>query len=226
MRNSIILMALLFSGLLPLHAQSEEVPKITVTGEGVVNVAPDQAFLYFGIRTEGEDAIAVKSENDALVSRLLEVLSGIGVKKKDIRTQRMDLQKSYDHREKKENYQAVQNFVLHIRDLKGFETINTTLLTSGVNRMERIVFEHSDRKTFEEKAREAAVTDAMNKVALYSEALGRTTGDLIVLEEVGGFDPVPVYRVTMAENDAGSAPAIAPGELRIACRIRVVWGLK
>lgn len=226
MKNFILAIVFGLVLLIPGNAQSIDQSRITVTGEGVLFVVPDRADLYFGIQTEGEEVAQVKRDNDHLVVQMLGMLGDLGVSKEDIQTRRLNLHKAYHPKADKKTYRATQNFVVHIKDLDQYNTITEALLRSGVNQIERVTFGHSDIKRFEDQAREAAVGDAMGKIQRYSKALGRKPGTLVILEEMDGQAPLPVYRMAMAEADNSGGNAMAPGEIKVQSRVRVVQGLQ
>ncbi|MBL7473498.1 SIMPL domain-containing protein [Robertkochia sediminum] len=226
MKRILIAFALGFFSLITLQAQGSDVSTITVTGEGIVRVVPDRADLYFGIRTEGQEVALVKKENDSLVMQLLDMLYSMGIDKKDVQTKRLNLHKNYDHRKKEETYYANQSLMVRIHQLTQYEEITAALLASGVNQIERVVFGHSDRETFEDQARSKAVSNAMKKVKGYAAAMGRKTGDFMKLEELGAHDPAPVYRMAMDESSGGAGEAFAMGEIEVIAKVRLVQDLK
>lgn len=211
----------------PLLAQENEPTKISVTGEGVVKVIPDQAHLFFGINTEGEDPLVVKQENDELSSKLLEILKKNGVEDKDIKTRRLSLRKLYNNRpEIKDKYTATQTFSLLIRNLDDYPEISALLLTSGVNQVDRVEFSSTRYEELKDEARKKAVKDALDKIEVYSNALGMTPSKLIEIREAGSNGPAPVYRMEMAKTMADSGANVAPGELVISQEIQIMYTLK
>ena len=208
-------------------AQESEPSKISVTGEGIIRTVPDQVHLYFAVQNEGEDPLEVKQKNDELTGQLIEVLKGNGVASKDLQTQRLNLRKQYNNRtESADKYLATQSFSLLIRDLDSYADINILLLSAGVNQIERVVFSSTRHEELKNRAREKAVEDALEKVALYGASFGMSPGKLIDMKEVETGGNMPVYREAMADYSGGGRAQIAPGEIIISTKIHLTYSLQ
>lgn len=201
--------------------------KINVSGEGVVHAIPDQVHLYFAVRNEGQDPKTVKQENDQLTAKLIDLLMANGVDAKDIKTERLSLQKQFNHRvETEEKYTASQSFSLLIRDPKAYADINALLLSAGVNQIDRVVFSSTRYNELKDEARRRAVEDALSKVDLYSKALGVVQGDLIEISEMDAGAAAPVYREVMANQNTAGPAKIAPGSLVVSQKVTLTYSLK
>ena len=96
-----------------LTAQNTTVePLVNVIGKGVVKVTPDQVDIKVRVESEGKDAIAVKTENDASINAVIKFLRSQGLKEEDVQTEYINLNKNYDYNSKTYSYKA--NHSLHV----------------------------------------------------------------------------------------------------------------
>src|SRR3954466_1805507 len=78
------------------HAQDRLPPRLTVTGEAHVSVAPDYAVIRLGVTAQAKTAKEAIESNARLASALVAALRGAGVDDKDIQTTRLSLQPTYE----------------------------------------------------------------------------------------------------------------------------------
>lgn len=197
--------------------QSEAYPsRVNVVGQGVVKIVPDQVLITLRVEHTGKDAISVKRQNDQVVGQVLNFLKNSGIPDTDVQTEYIRLNKNYEYNTKSYNYAANQSISVHLKDLTKYETIMDGLLTSGVNRIDNVVFGSSKAKELEAQARIKAIQNARLKATQYAEAVGQSIGSAIAIsEQSAGGSPRPMYRAALMENASDSGPTMAPGELEI-----------
>ena len=90
MKTIIITVCLILVVLCSAYAQQTQLfddrPKISVNGEAVVKVQPDQIIISFGIETWDKNIMAAKQENNDIMKKAMAVISGSGIKDKDVQT--------------------------------------------------------------------------------------------------------------------------------------------
>lgn len=228
MKKMIFFIAL--TAVLPVLAQqSKEVPVVNVTGEGVVNVEPDEVLIKSRIEHEGSSAAEVKKQNDAVVDKVISYLKSQGVEEKDIQTDYVNLNKRYDYNDKTYSFVANQAISITLHDIKDYEKIMKGLLENGLNRIDGIQFKSSEMEKYEKEARKLAVLDAQSRAKELAEPLGQEIGKAISISEMDYNNFQPVYRMDEAvEMSAakGSQQTIAPGELEIKIKVSVGFELK
>lgn len=221
---------LAFMSALPILAQQlPERPMVSVTGEGVVKVAPDEVLIKSRIEHEGESAAGVKKQNDEVVDKIIRYLKSQGIDEKDIKTEYINLNKRYDYNDKTYTYVANQAISIRLRALKNYEKIMKGLLENGLNRIDGIQFKSSEMEKYEKEARKLAVLDAQNRARELAEPLGQEIGKAVSISEMDYNSFQPVYRMDEAvEMSAakGSQQTIAPGELEIKIKVNVGFELK
>lgn len=107
MKKVLLLLSLLFMTL--CYAQEiNQVPQISVTGEGKVKVIPDQATITATVQTKGNNAKEVKKENDQHIEAVLKIIKKMNVAAADYKTQRVLLNPIFDY-EKEDDVQRDPN---------------------------------------------------------------------------------------------------------------------
>lgn len=215
---------------MPIFAQQNlERSMVSVTGEGVVKVEPDEVLIKSRIEHEGSSAAEVKKQNDEVVNKVIKYLKSQNIDEKDIKTEYINLNKRYDYNDKTYSYVANQAISIRLQDLKDYEKIMKGLLENGLNRIDGIQFKSSEMEKYEKEARKLAVLDAQNRARELAQPLGQDIGKAVSISEMDYNNFQPVYRMDEAvEMSAakGSQQTIAPGELEIKIKVNVGFELK
>lgn len=204
-------------------------PLVHVNGEGKLSVVPDCVDIKVRVESQGKEAAAVKAENDVAIDKVINFLRSAGIKDKNIRTEYINLNKNYDYNTKTYSYNANQSLTVVLKDLGTYEMVMSGLLSSGINRIDGVVFGSSEMEKLKAEARIKAVLNAKEKATAYAEALGQSIGKAVVISESGGSAPQPpMYKARMMSMEAASdgGETIAPGELSIRSQVQVSFQLK
>ena len=62
-----------------MTAQSQPNPSVEVTGEGIVNVVPDQVTVNVRVENTGSNPKELKQQNDRTVAEVLQFEKGMGI---------------------------------------------------------------------------------------------------------------------------------------------------
>ncbi|MEL4308356.1 SIMPL domain-containing protein [Joostella sp. CR20] len=227
--KKIILLLTAFIGMNSLQAQ-EVTPSVSVVGEGIVKVTPDQVLIRVRVENEGTSAQQVKTENDVAIDKVLKYTKSMGIKESDVKTEYININKNYDYQTKEYKYVANQSISILLKDLSKYATFTEGLLNAGINRVDGVTFQSSDIESYNTKARIAAVKDAKKKAEEYAGVLGQTVGKALSISETGSVSaPQPIYRMEMMKASAdasGSMETIAIGEMVIEAEVNVTFQLK
>lgn len=204
-------------------AQSNPPHTIDVTGEGIVKVVPDEVTINIRVENTGENTQTLKKQNDATISEVLKFLKQMKIADKDVRTEYMNLTKSYDYNTKTYTFAANQSLSIKLRDMGKYEQVMKGLLDTGINRIDGVEFSSSNKEALESQARKKAVENAHMKAKEYASALNQTVGKAISISEFrNSVGPRPEYKMmTMDSAEAGGGQTIAPGEMEIRTTINV-----
>lgn len=200
----------------------ENIPMVSVTGEGTVKVVPDEVLIKARVEHSGDSASVVKDQNEKVVNTILKFLKSEGIPSKNIQTEylRLDKQKNYDTKEY--YFAANQAISIKLDDLKNYEKIMSGLMESGLNRIDGIEFQSSEKKALEAKARKEAMLDAKDKASQLASAIGQKIGQAQMISEMGTNHFQPVQRMAqMKAFDSTAEQTIAPGEMKITVKVNV-----
>jgi len=223
-----IILTLLLVTAMNAQAQESITPSVSVSGEGIVKVVPDQVLIRVRVENEGKSAEEVKTLNDQTIDAVLKTLKKLKIDKKDVRTEYVNLNKNYDYQTKKYTYVANQSLSILIKDLDQYEVVISNLLESGINRIDGIEFKSTEIEKHKAEARKRAVQNAKAKAQEYAEVLGQSVGKAIQISEGSVvMPPQPLYKtMAMMEDAGGRAETIAPGEMSISSSINIIFELK
>lgn len=251
MKTRVLFLALLLCPLIVMQAQiSRELPDqpfISVTGEALVNVVPDRIVISCGIETWNEDVEHAKEQHREAMHECLSMLKNSGVPEKDIQTDNLSIEPRWKETYRKEGFIGffVRNsFTVTLGDPARVEVIVTRLLQKGVNYIHGVDFQTSDLKKHKERAREMALTAAMEKAQKMAAALGATIGRPLRVQEQSygspwysgswGYSGYSSRGRSMSQNvmeDAGGSAStgegsVALGQIGIRANVAVDFELK
>ena len=230
MKKVLLLLSLLFMTL--CYAQEiNQVPQISVTGEGKVKVIPDQATITATVQTKGNNAKEVKKENDQHIEAVLKIIKKMNVAAADYKTQRVLLNPIFDYEKKKTTYNAIQTVEILLRDLSQYDALMEGLVNEGVNKIDNVVFQSSKLAQYQSEARKLAMKDAKLKAEDYVSVLGQKVGKAITITDNSqNYQPQPFYaRMKTMEVDGGSTAVretLAAGEITITANASVSFLLE
>ncbi len=209
-----------------MTAQQLKKPTVDVSGEGIVNVVPDQVTISVRVEHTGSNAKEVKLKNDQIINQVLQFVKQAGIEEKHVRTEYIRLSKNYEYNTKTYNYAANQSVTIKLIDLSKYEDIMDGLLETGINRIDGISFSSSQQKELEAEARKKAVVNAKQKAMEYAGVLEQTVGKAVHISEFQQVNtPSPVLRSMSFDEASSSKQTIAPGEMQISARVNVSFEL-
>lgn len=223
-------LALLFSLVVSLLsvgqgalASDEPVPRIVVTGEGSVDIAPDMAVLLLSVNREASTAREALTANSAAMGKVLQAMTGLGIEKRDLQTANFDIQPRYtypgrqgsgpEEPPKLVGYIVRNSLSVRVRDISRLGEVLDTSVTLGVNEGGSIVFSNDDPSAAITQARVKAMEEALAKARTLADAAGVTLGNVLEISEQN-YSPRPMPMMAKAEMamDSGGAVPIAAGE--------------
>ncbi len=226
---ALLLLGTAAAGAAPAH---QAVPRtLTVTGEGIVKAAPDEANFSTGVVSQAATASQALSANARAMNAVIATLKRHGVPGKAIQTSNLSLSPQY---------QTCKPDVMCPQRIVGYEVTNNVrvtvgidktgrvldaLVASGSNRIGGISFSIHNEKPLLDKARADAVEDAVGKARLYAQAAGVALGPILSIQESGAEPPRPIYRM-MSKAMYESAPPIAGGEESVRASVSITWTIQ
>lgn len=197
---------------------------ISVTGQGMAQVAPDMAVVSLSVTRLAETADAALAANNAAMREVMAALKADGIAERDIQTSDFSIYPHYSQQSsdssnepsppKTTGYQVTNALTVKVRDLQKLGGLLDRSVKLGVNQGGQISFTNDDTKVPLTQARRRAVEDAVEKARTLAEAAGVKLGRIVSLEENADLPmpirPAPMMRMAMAK-EADSVP-VSGGE--------------
>jgi uncharacterized protein YggE len=211
-------------------------PGVHVSGSAVVKVVPDEATIGLGVTTRAKTANQALSENNSKMEGVFATLSK-SVSSKDFTTSGISLQPIYQYLQKGEErrvpeflgYEASNNIVVKVRNLKSLGEILDKAVSSGANNVQYVQFIVSDLDKRMNEGRTAAVANAKSKAQLLLNGVGGKVGKVLSITEHsssdGGFRP-RTFSTAMAADGQGGAVPTNPGEREVTVLVGVSFAIE
>ena len=187
---AIVFAVLVTMNIRPAMAQQSQAyddrPKITVSGESIVNVEPDKVVIALGIETWDLEIMEAKEKNNEIMNRTLTAIRELGVPQKEIQTDHLSIEPRYKDNYEKEDFIGffVRNsLVVTLDKMNTIEELVTKALQSGVNYIHGVDFQTTEFKKYREQARELALKAAKEKADKMAHVLGQSARDPVQISE-------------------------------------------
>ena len=217
---------------------------ITVTGEAVVNVVPDEVVLTLGVESSDKQLRRAKSLNDERVKQVLAAAEKLGIPAKDIQTDHISIEPRYrDSYEQRDfiGYFVRQTIVITLKDVSQFENLLTDVLDAGANYVHGIQFRTTELRKHKDAARALAIKAAREKAVALAQELDQKVGKPYAIREdqegwgsgynswwgsAGGLGMT--QNVVQNAGNAGMEMdgALAPGQIGVTARVTVSFELE
>lgn len=216
-------------------ADNNAIPRtISVNGEGEISGKPDQARLSAGVLTEAPTASAALAANTTAMNRVFTTLRTLGIPDAKIQTANFSVQPQYppfrpdgtQPRNTIVGYQVSNQVSVTVDDLAKLGPALDALVTSGANQLGGVAFSIANPKPLAERARAAAVTDAIAKARTLAAAAGVNLGPLLSIQEGGAIRPVPVFAMQRALAAAPAPPPVAIGEESVTVNVTMIYAIQ
>jgi uncharacterized protein YggE len=183
-----------------------QIPQISASGSGLVNVVPDIAYVYIGVRSQGSTVAAALKTNSQSAKDIKDALIVQKVAEKDIQTSSFNVYpQQYDTVGKPvPTFYVVDNTVyVTIRNLDAIGTILDLVAQTGANSINGIYFDLSNKDAAQEQARQMAIEQAKKQAEQIASLTGVKLGKLISINVYSSGAPYAM------EGKGGSGSAMA-----------------
>jgi uncharacterized protein len=205
---------------------------ITVTGQGTVKAAPDEANFSTGVITQGATASQALAANSRAMNAVFATLKRVGIPDKDIQTSNLSLMPQYQSckpgvacPQRIVGYQVSNNMNVTVEDFAKTGPVLDALVSSGSNQISGISFSIRNDKPLLKQARQEAVRDAVERAQAYAAGAGVSLGPILSIEEAGSEPVRPLYRA-MAVMAEAPPPPVAGGEESVSASVTITWALR
>lgn len=225
-----------YADVLP-EETNKETRTISVTGNAIVSVAPNQVEVYFSIESDAVKAVKSQQDNAELTAKVKKALTSIGIKENEIQTTGYSLNERYEWSEQlrksqKVGYRTIHSMKVTVKDTEMAGKIVDAVVSGGATRVSNINF------TVDEKTRAELTLQALelasNKTMEKAEAIAKGTGVTInqlksATEGSSHYIPVRNYAAMdmQAEAIGGSVPMeFSVGDIEITAMVSAVYSIK
>jgi uncharacterized protein len=204
---------------------------ISISGTGEAKAAPDEALLSAGVTTNARTAAAALAANTKAMNAVFATLKKAGVQDKDMQTSGFSVQPQYSTDKGPQRitgYQVSNNVSVTVENLSGLGATLDALVSSGANNIGDIAFGFRDPKSLMQKARAAAVADAIARAQVIAKAAGVSLGPITSISESGGnYDaPRPMYRMAAMSAGIASPAPVAAGQESLSTSVSITWDIR
>lgn len=198
--------------------------ELSVVGEGKVDVIPDVAYINVGITVNNKPSVnEARAGIDTVNNKIIESLAGLGIAKKDIKTNNYSVNPNYiyENNESKINgYNGNANLSIKVTDTEMVSKVIEAASASGANEIQGTSFTVDKPEKYREEARNKAIANAKEQASKLTQSLGIKLGKITNIVESNGGNPVmPMYAKDMAVSSGfgggGGSPSIEPGSQTI-----------
>lgn len=163
-------------------------PHLTVQGTGQGSGTPDVLTAVFGFSTTASSSAAALTQNNAKVAQALQALTANGVAKPDTQTTGLNLAAEYAYPHgvpTLTGYQATETIAATLRSLSADGTAIDAVVSATGNaaQVNSLTFSFDDPAAVQDRARTAAVRQAVAHAEAMAAAAGRKLGPVCSLTD-------------------------------------------
>jgi len=205
---------------------------LTVSGNGIVYLTPDIAYIYVGVHTEDPDIAQAVDRNNTQAQAVVDALKNMGIAVADIQTSSFSVWSSqqYDPMTNLPSgytYMVDNTVYITVRDLTTLGRLLNTVVDAGANNINSIQFDVADKTAAMAEARQKAMDNA---ASLAQELAGIAGVQLAGIQNISYTDYVSSPYYGMGGGGGGAAPnatvPIQPGQIQISVSVSVTYGIK
>lgn len=205
---------------------------ITVSGEGVIEVAPDTATISLGVQRQAATTEAAVKAHAVAMNAVIEALKQAGVKDEGIKTTSFNVEPLYDYSVSGKppaliGYRVTNMVNCESQDLQHLGQLIDAAVAAGANQVNGISFTVKDVAALRATVIEKAVRDARGKAEAAAKAAGVEIRRIRSISLESPFEP-PVYRLDYRKNEAagGAVTPIEPGTQSVRVSVNIVFEIR
>jgi hypothetical protein len=207
---------------------------ISVTGEGEASGPPDQAEVSAGVQILADTVIEATRQNQSVIERIMAALEEQGIPQEKIQTSNYSIWAEQNYPDPRDPRQQngisgyrVSNIVsVSIDNIEKIGEVLAAVTNAGANTIHGIQFGVRDTAALEQKAREAAMTDARARAEALAKLAGVQLGEVMSIStSLSGGPPRPMMARSFEMADTAAAPGISPGQQRFSVQIHATFAI-
>jgi uncharacterized protein YggE len=218
----------------PAYAQTTDTrPVIVTTGEGIVERAPDRAWVTIGAETRARTAEEAQQTNATAMAAVIDKIKAASISADAIQTSGVTLQPEFDYPNGKQalrDYVARNSVQVRVDALDKAGAIISAAVGTGATNVSGVRFDLKDRDKAERDALTLAVRDARTRADAAATGAGLQVAGVIKIEEQREPTAMPMMRMAAVGGGRGGGMAvdtpIEAGEIEIRAHVTLTVGIK
>lgn len=234
---SLFIVVALITGCTPTVIDRSSQPQpvdrtIAVNGTGNVYADPDVAYINIGVHTQNADPKVALASNTTQAQAVIDAIKAIGVADKDIQTSNFNVYPSTQYGPNGETldtvYMVDNTVYVTVRDLTKLGALLETVVTSGANNINGIMFDILDKDTLASEARKKAVEDAQKQAQDIADAAGVQLGELMYVNVYYSGTTYPQYEGKGGGGGYSSTVSVpvSAGKMVINAEVNMTYKIK
>lgn len=214
-------------------AQEQQIPTLSVDGEGTASAVPDMATIAIGVTSHASSVAKAQNDNTWSSNQINAAIRALGIAAKDIQTNNYSVNPTYrsdsGHYNEIDGYTVNNTIVVKVRDIKQTGKVIDAALGAGANEINSLNFTASDTEAVRQEALINAIKDARSQADAIAKGLGmRITG----VQNVSTSNTYMASNRTFASNmlmakasAADMETAVEPGSLTMHANVHIDYTL-
>ena len=214
--------------VMPSYADARELRTITVTGEGIENIATSQAIVRLGVEVQGKEAGKVQQETANRSDAVVKFLRSRQVEK--LETTGISLQPNYDFSNNQRRLIGYigANLISFQVDIAQAGSLIDEAVKVGATRIDGVSFTAGESAiaAAQRTALIKATEQAREQATIVLQALGLVAKETVSIQVGNTGNPVPIARseAVFRSADAASSPVIGGEQtLRAAVTLEISY---
>jgi uncharacterized protein len=203
-------------------ANNQARPLVVVTGEGIVRLPPDRAFVVIGAESRAKNPSEAQRANAKAMTNVQERLEQMGIKPPAVRTLAYDLQPEFDYangRQTLRGYVARNSIEVTVDALDRVGDVIDASGSSGATTIQSVRFDVKSREASEREALKLAVADARSRAEAAAAGAGQRIDQIWRIEESRAvIQPPQPMRMREDALAVASTPIVA-GDVEVRARV-------
>ncbi len=220
--------------VLPLHGwaggDEPDLPRLTVSEEGRLDVPPDKAILSFAVETVGDKLAKVQEENQERMARVLQECQQLEIEPKYIQTTSLNVIPEYPPPPRRSSgeyleksipriigYRVIHQVNVEVRNLGNVGQVVDRVLKVGANRFSGISWGLQNEQPSKLQVLQRAAIIARTKAETLAETLQLKLVRILKVREGGVSIMVPrgQPRMMAMAMESGGDASVSAGEITV-----------
>ncbi len=202
--------------------------RVSVSGEGEIEVEPDIAEVSMGVLVFDKDLMTAKVKADSAITMIFGAYEKMGLSTEDIKPTQLYVKPEYkmvDKEWKFMGYEITRSIEVTLREIEMINELINRSIAAGANRLKDIGLSSSRKEELKDKTMAMAIEDAKSRAENLASGFGAQLGKVIKINEGDDSFGSIAYSVSML-NSAHKKATFQPGRIKITNKVDAVFELK